>query len=64
MKLNWRAIILLEFFCECNVWSLILREGERLRVFENRVSRRIIETKSEDVAGRVALRKRSQILGT
>jgi hypothetical protein len=45
MKLNWRAIILLAVFCEYNMWSLILREGERLRVFENRVSRRIVGTK-------------------
>jgi hypothetical protein len=35
----------------CETWSLILREGRRLRVFENRVSRRIFASKSDEVTG-------------
>jgi hypothetical protein len=32
-------------------WSLTLREEHRLRVFENRVLRRIFEPKRDEVAG-------------
>jgi hypothetical protein len=32
-------------------WSLTLREEHRLRVFENRVLRRIFGPKKDDVAG-------------
>jgi hypothetical protein len=32
-------------------WSLTLREEHRLRVFENRVLRRIFEPKGEEVTG-------------
>jgi hypothetical protein len=32
-------------------WSLILREGRRLRVFENRVLRRIFGPKRDEVTG-------------
>jgi hypothetical protein len=32
-------------------WSLILREGHRLRVFENRVLRRTFGSKRDEVAG-------------
>jgi hypothetical protein len=32
-------------------WSLITREGNRLRVFENRVLRRIFKRRRVDVAG-------------
>jgi hypothetical protein len=32
----------------CETWSLTLREGHRLRVFENRVSRRIFGPKREE----------------
>jgi hypothetical protein len=35
--------------CEC--WSLTLREEHRLRVFENRVLRRIFEQKRDEVTG-------------
>jgi hypothetical protein len=33
----------------CETWSLTLREEHRLRVFENRVLRRIFEPKSRQV---------------
>jgi hypothetical protein len=35
----------------CETWSLILREECRLRVFENRVLRRIIGPKRDEVTG-------------
>jgi hypothetical protein len=36
----------------CETWSLTLREEHRLRVFENRVLRRIFGPKRDEVAGR------------
>jgi hypothetical protein len=36
---------------ECETWSLTLREGHRLRVFENRVLRRIFGPKRNEVTG-------------
>jgi hypothetical protein len=35
----------------CETWFLILREEHRLRVFENRVLRRIFESKGDGVTG-------------
>jgi hypothetical protein len=35
----------------CETWSLLLREGHRLRVFEDRVLRRIFEPKRDEVTG-------------
>ena len=35
----------------CETWSLTLREERRLRVFENRVLRRIFGAKRDDVTG-------------
>jgi hypothetical protein len=35
----------------CETWSLILREEYRLRVFENRVLRRIFGPKRDEVTG-------------
>jgi hypothetical protein len=35
----------------CETWSLILREKHRLRVFENRVLRRIFGPKRDEVTG-------------
>jgi len=35
----------------CETWSLILREEHRLRVFENRVLRRIFGPKKDEVIG-------------
>jgi hypothetical protein len=34
---------------ECETWSLTVREEYRLRVFENRMLRRIFESKKDDV---------------
>jgi len=36
---------------ECETWSLTLREERRLRVFENRVLRRIFGPKRDEVTG-------------
>jgi hypothetical protein len=35
----------------CETWSLTLREEHRLRVFENRVLRRIFRPKRDEVMG-------------
>jgi hypothetical protein len=35
----------------CETWSLTLREEHRLRVFENRVPRRIFGPKRDEVTG-------------
>jgi hypothetical protein len=35
----------------CETWSLILREERRLRVFENRMLRRIFGSKRDEVMG-------------
>ena len=35
----------------CETWSLTLREKRRLRVFENRVMRRIFGPKRDEVTG-------------
>jgi hypothetical protein len=35
----------------CATWSLTLRDEKRLRVFENRVLRRIIGSKRDEVTG-------------
>jgi hypothetical protein len=35
----------------CETWSLTLREEDRLRVFENRVLRRIFGPKWDEVTG-------------
>jgi hypothetical protein len=35
----------------CETWSLVLREEHRLRLFENRVLRRIFEPKRDEVIG-------------
>ena len=37
--------------CGCETWSLTLREERWLRVFENRVLRRVFGPKRDEVAG-------------
>jgi hypothetical protein len=39
------------FFYRCEIWSVTLREEHRLRVFENRVLRRIFGPKRDEVKG-------------
>jgi hypothetical protein len=47
----YKTIILPVVLYGCETWSLTLREEDRLRVFENRVLRRIFGPKSDDVTG-------------
>jgi hypothetical protein len=45
----YKTIILPVALYGCETWSLTLREEHRLRVFENRVLRRIFGPKREEV---------------
>jgi hypothetical protein len=45
----YKTIILPVVLYGCETWSLTLREEHRLRVFENRVLRRIFGPKSDEV---------------
>ena len=47
----YRNIILPVVLYGCETWSLTLREERRLRVFENRVLRRIFGPKRDEVTG-------------
>jgi hypothetical protein len=47
----YRIIILHMALCGCETWSLTLREECRLRVFENRVLRKVFGPKRDDVTG-------------
>jgi hypothetical protein len=47
----YRTIILQVVLYVCENWSLSLREERRLRVFENRVSRRIFGPKRDEETG-------------
>jgi hypothetical protein len=46
-----RTIILPVVLYGCETWSLTLREERRLRVFENRVLRRLFGPKMDEVTG-------------
>ena len=48
---TYRTIILPVVLYGCENWSLTLREVRRLRVFENRVLKRIFGPKRDDVTG-------------
>jgi hypothetical protein len=47
----YKTIILPVVLYRCETWSLTLREEHRLRVFENRVLRRIFGRKRDEVTG-------------
>jgi hypothetical protein len=47
----YKTIILHVILYGCETLSLTLREGHGLRVFENRVLRRIFEPKRDEVTG-------------
>jgi hypothetical protein len=47
----YRTIILAVILYGCETWSLTLREEQRLRVFENRVLRRIFGPKRDEMTG-------------
>jgi hypothetical protein len=44
----YRTIILPVVLCGCETWSLTLKEEQRLRMFENRVLRRIFGPKRDE----------------
>jgi hypothetical protein len=50
----YKTIILPIVLYGCETWSLTLTEEHRLRVFENRVVRRIFELKRDEVMEKVA----------
>jgi hypothetical protein len=41
----YKTVILPVVLCGCEIWSLTLREEHRLRFFENRVLRKILDPK-------------------
>jgi hypothetical protein len=47
----YRIVILPEVLHECETWLLTLREKCRLKVFENRVLKRIFRPKRDKVTG-------------
>jgi len=47
----YRTIILPVVLYGCEIWPLTVREERRLRVFENRVFRRIFRPKRDEVTG-------------
>jgi hypothetical protein len=52
LKINiYRTIILPVVLYGCETWSLTLREKRRLRMFENRVLRRVFGPKRDEVTG-------------
>jgi hypothetical protein len=48
---TYKTIILPVVLYGCETWSLAIREEHRLRVFENRVPRRIFALKREVIGG-------------
>jgi len=51
LKINIYRNIIFQVFYGYETWSLTLKEERRLRVFENRVLRRIFGPKREEVTG-------------
>jgi hypothetical protein len=51
VKVKIYKTIILPVLYGCETWSLTLREEHRLRVFENRVMRRIFGPKRDEVTG-------------
>ena len=48
---TYKIIILPVVLYGCETWSLTLREEHRLRVFENRVLRKIFGAKKDEITG-------------
>ena len=52
LKVNtYKTIILLVVLYGCETWSLTLREEHRLRVFENKVLKKIFGVKRDEITG-------------
>ncbi|KAJ4426392.1 hypothetical protein ANN_27206 [Periplaneta americana] len=47
----YKTVILLVVLYDCETWTLTLREEQRLRVFENKVVRKIFGAKRDEVTG-------------
>jgi hypothetical protein len=47
----YKTIIFPVVLYGCEAWSLTLREEHRLRVFKNRVPRRMFESKKDEIMG-------------
>jgi len=47
----YKSVILPVVLYGCETWSFYLREGHKLRVFENRVLRKVFGPKREEVTG-------------
>jgi hypothetical protein len=47
----YRTVVLPVVLCGCETWSLTVREEQRLRVFENRVLRRMFGPKRDEATG-------------
>jgi hypothetical protein len=60
----YKTIILPVILYGCETWSLTLREEHRLRVFKNRVLRRIFGSKRNEVMGEWKNLKETKILKT
>jgi len=51
VKVKIYRTIILPVLYGCETWSLTLKEERRLRVFENRLLRRILGPKRDEVTG-------------
>jgi hypothetical protein len=51
LKIKIHRTIILPVLYGCETWSLTLREERRLRVFENRVLRRVFGPKRDEATG-------------
>jgi hypothetical protein len=51
LKIKIYRTIILPVLCRCETWSLTLGEKRRLRVFENKVLRKIFGPKRSEVTG-------------
>ncbi|KAJ4444087.1 hypothetical protein ANN_05876 [Periplaneta americana] len=47
----YKTVILPVVLCGCETWTLTLREEQRLRVFENKILRKIFGAKRDEVTG-------------
>jgi hypothetical protein len=52
LKIKIHRSIIMPVLYGCETWSLTLREKRRLRMFENRMLRRIFEPKRNEVTGK------------
>jgi hypothetical protein len=48
---KYKSVILPVVLCVCEIWSLTLKEEHILKVFENRVLRRIFALKRDEITG-------------